>query len=143
MKKKIQDLCFFCDGFLNPEPKVREPGCSVGLVVDDKLLYKRKFFIKDIYQPNLKRFYKKECTVPEAEFFAIYNAFQIASRYKGKRKRIFVFSDAEVIVKLINGIYKPSKKRFKILIELCNKVRPEKVTLLWVSRVANVKWLGH
>lgn len=139
-KKKQLDIVIYGDGFLNNKKYgiVKTGGCSVAVVINGK-----KVHLETIVFPNKRPFTKtRKITVPMMEYFAMYNAMQLARKFN-LVDNIIVYSDAETVVQQLNDKWQINNKILQKWYNLVKSITPESVTLLWIKRIANVKILGH
>ena len=133
------DIAFFCDGFMINK-KETFAGCSVGKVVKEKPMWVQKYYIKDCKNSALRKYLMSlPPTNNVSEYFAVLCALNCAKGTNGA----YVYSDSELIVNQVNDICAVSEK-FEPLRNICQTMMEKNNTrVLWVSRIANVKLLGH
>jgi len=135
---QVSDVIVQCDGFL----KFGEyrNGCSVAIVENGKCIYKRIYLLEKLKNKNLKMFAEKEkVTNNVVEYFAIYCAAILASQYRIP----FIYSDSELCVKQLMDGWSINLSHLKLWNKLCKKHLKKYMSVVWFSRDANVKVLGH
>ncbi len=135
---QVSDVIIQCDGFL----KFGEyrNGCSVAIVENGKAIYKRIYLLEKLKNKNLKMFAEKEkITNNVVEYFAIYCAAILAGQYKIP----FIYSDSELCVRQLMDGWTINLSHLKVWNKLCKKQLKKYMRLVWITRDANVKILGH
>jgi ribonuclease HI len=132
---KKNDIVVYCDGFL--KYKNLRNGCSVALVVNNKIEFVKRFLLADF---SKKFMFAKQHPVTNnvVEYFAMFCALNIAKKYNAN----IIYSDSEIIVNQLYGDWVINEDHLQKWFDLCNKINCKSM-ILWIKRNKNVKILGH
>jgi ribonuclease HI len=127
-------IIVYCDGFFGKRTDPM-PGCSYAVVIRGEVVEKHMVYAEDFI-----------ATSNQAEYFALYTALTQVRRLlkKHPKAEIIVYSDSMLVVNQYNRRWQCTG-RLLAWRKKCYVVCPpaENVQVLWISRVANVKILGH
>jgi len=131
----------YVDGFLKFNGMIN--GCSVRVEGNNKQMFFQRYLIEKIKKESFRDWViERPITNFIVEYFAVWKGLMIAERYDSD----FLYSDSEVIVKQLNGLYGVHKEAHKKWFNMCKTIwkgRAPKLRILWISRTKMVDVLGH
>lgn len=143
--KAAKDIVVYTDGFLKND--FGNEGCSVAVVIDDKKIFQKFYFLQAIEEKGFKKIIEisKPIKVPTVELFAIYRGLQTADKlYHRYKQDIIVYSDSQFSVNLVTGVWHPGKPYIRAWTNKCRFVYGlGHKNLLWIRRTKLVEMLGH
>ena len=137
-----KEVVIYCDGFLKYNGY--EMGCSVAVQKNNKTVYLKRFLFENFSDTDLRtRIMRSGVTAYKMECFAVWNALSVAKKYSTGKNKIIIYSDALSVVQKINGSEDCADPILNTFYEKIRKLKKENIMLLWLSRKANVRILGH